>query len=214
MRNSATVILSLFALTAVLAIPSLADSTAFTDLGAGGSYDTMDGFAICGLSSGCGHYQSTADGFTAEVGGVLSQINVALGYVLGTNSAVVSVYTDVSGGLGSLLFSGTVAGTTSTGLATLTPSSGSLVAGHDYFLVITPGAADTFDGWAYNNQNAVGPVLIDNGLGFSNEGSETLEAFDVKVNAATVPEPSSWLMLGAELLLLLGVSAAHRKLFA
>ncbi|MGH9511948.1 MAG: choice-of-anchor R domain-containing protein [Terriglobales bacterium] len=216
MTSSSSRILFALALTICLTLPAMADSTAFTDLGPGGSYLCCSTFEIGG---GPDAYEAVANEFTASVGGTLSQVDVGLTNQSGTNSAVVSLYSDVGGTLGSLLFSGTVmnqpqSGTTPTVLATLFPSSGSLVAGDNYFLVVAPGASDTLDGWNFNSTSASGTVLLGIGSGFGSGFTAALNAFDVKVNTATVPEPSAWLMLGAELICLLAIAAARRKLFA
>jgi hypothetical protein len=134
----------------------------------------------------------------------------------GTNGAVVSLYTDAGGNLGTLLFSGTVSNqppftSTATTLATLAATSGALVAGDSYFLVVAPGAADTTDIWNLNSTGAQGTILEDQGSGFASLGTFPLAAFDVRVNAATVPEPSTWLMLGAELLCLLAAAGWKRS---
>lgn len=208
------------AFTACFALPALADSVTFTDLGSGGSYNgTSSAYSVLGVNNTAlpGAYQSVADPFTASISGTLSQIDLGLGHVSGTNSAVVSIYTDVSNNLGTLVFSGTVFNqpafdSSSTILATLSATAGILVAGDDYYLVVAPGAADTADAWNFNNTGATGTILFDNGSGFNDSQPDTLQAFDVRVNATTVPEPSSWLTLGAELLCLLAVASWKRSL--
>lgn len=226
MRSSFGSILFSLTIALCVSLPAMADSTAFTDLGLGGSYiDT--GFGVCGIAAGCNPFfafsLTQAMEFTASVGGTLSKIDVGLGYLSGTNSALVSVYSsDANGKPGVPLFSGTVMNqppysSASPILATLFATSGVLVAGQNYFVVVAPGASDTSDGWNLNNQGVSGPVFeSSNGSGFSpyptSNGITTLAAFDVNVNTATVPEPSTWLMLGAEIICLLGIFAAKRKL--
>jgi hypothetical protein len=201
-----------------LALPALADTTAFTDLGPGGSYDLHE-WNVSGISSGFSlGYQSVADQFTASVGGTLSQIDVGLGYVYGTNSAGISVYTDAGGKLGSLLFSGSVFsqpnfGSTSTILATLNPSSGMLVAGNSYFLEIVPGGSDTYDGWNFNSIGAMGTMLFDKGSGYVSFSGRTLGAFDVKVGAASpVPEASTMSLVGIGIAGISIIGAMKKKL--
>jgi hypothetical protein len=221
MTNSIRQLLCTLALAALAAVPALADSVAYTNLGPGDSYSVIAAFSVAGVDNSFGSLgYSWADQFTASVGGNLSQIDVGLANISGTNSAVISIYTDVSNNLGSLLFSGMVSnqpafGSTTTTLAMLSPNSGILVAGESYFLVVAPGAADTEDAWNFNGTGALGTVLLNQGSGFVPLlGSPTSNgAFDVRVNATAAPEPSTWLMLGAELLCLLGASIrlAHTR---
>jgi hypothetical protein len=221
MNSSLCRVLCAIALISCFALPAVADSVAYTNLGPGGSYNgTSAAYAILGINNSgapADAYQRVADLFTTSIGGTLSKIDLGLGYVGGTNSAVVSIYTDVSNSLGTLVFSGQVSNqpilfSTSTILATLSPGSGALVSGASYFLVVAPGAADTSDGWNYNSIGALGTFLVDNGAGFNPGASSTLQAFDIRVNAAAVPEPSTWLMLGAELFCLVVFAAIWKRL--
>jgi hypothetical protein len=213
MNKPARRLLLAIVLVGCFCLPALADSVAYTDLGPGGSYDQVPGWRISGASNNQGYsYLSLAALFAASSGGTLSQIDLGLGNLSGTNSAMISIYSDVSNNLGLLLFSGKVSnqpnfGSATTTLSTLTAGSGVLVAGGNYFLVVVPGGADTNDAWNWNNIGVQGTTLADSGSGFGppNPGF-TLPAFDVRVNAADVPEPSTWLMIGAELLCLLGVA--------
>jgi hypothetical protein len=195
------------AFTVVVAMPVFGDSIAYSDLGSGGSYDPFISTNITGPNNSEGVLdQSIADLFNASVGGALSQIDVALYWRGGTNSAVISIYTDENNNLGALLFKGTVfnlpafAPMTTT-LATITPSYGSLVSGNNYSLVVDPGAADSAEGWFWNSTGALGTTLVSHGSGFG-LSLPFLDAFDVKVNATPVPEPPAWLMSGVAVLFL------------
>ncbi len=204
-------ILCIIALLGCFSLAARADSVAFTDLGSGGSYNPFISTNITGPANNEGVLdQSIADLFNASVGGALSQIDVGLYWRSGTNSAVISIYTDLSNNLGALVFRGTVSNlpvfsSTTTTLATLQPAYGSLIAGTNYFLVVDPGAADTADGWFWNNTSALGTTLVSHGSDFG-LSLPILDAFDVRVNTTHVPEPSTWLMIGAELVCLLGAA--------
>jgi len=81
-----------------------------------------------------------------------------------------------------------------------------LSSGTRYWLVALPGAADTFDGWAFNNTGTTGLLLVlRNGSSISG-GSSTLGAFDVL--DTSVPKPMTGFLLGAGLVLLAAVRRA------
>ncbi len=231
MRNLITSVFLGIAMAFCMGVSAMADTTSFSDLGSGDTYSCCSGgYAVSGTSSAFlnGEYVSTAAGFTASVSGTLSQIDLGLGYISGTNAAIVSIYTDTGSGLGSLIFSGTVSGqptykSTGTVLTTLLPTSGALIAGDNYFMVVSPGAGDTYDGWNFNDIGLSGELFYDKGVGYRDNGIQPVAAFDVKVNnsaefinseSTAVPEPSSWLMLGAEIICLMGVVSWRRFAFA
>jgi hypothetical protein len=205
-------------LVACFALPALADDIAYSDLGPGGSFQGyLPAVAIIGASTGYG-YQAIADPFSASVGGPLTQVDIGLGGDAPTyaSTAVISIYTDVNNNLGTLVFSGEVLSAPTPPTATLTTLSaisGQLVAGDPYFLVVAPGADNTYDGWFNNSTGVLGTILADQGSGFSgpfNTG-DPIQAFDVRVqSAAPVPEPSTWAMLGAELFCLLALVGRKR----
>ena len=209
MNKSIPRLLFAIALTGCLSLPAMADSIAFSNLGPAGSYDSTNGYSIFG-SSVSSPPESVAGGFTASVSGTLSQIDLGLGHLSGSNTALVRVYTDVNSDLGALIFSGQVSnqpqfGSTGLSLTALHPSSGALLAGNNYFLLVEPGAAGTFDAWNLNSTNAFGKMLF-NGI----SAPATLPAFEVRVDASPVPEPATWLTLGTGLLAVL--SATRRKI--
>ncbi len=192
-----------FVLLSSLSVLAFADSVAFTDLGSGPLYDQYVGMGIEGKNvSPFGPYQAIALGFTASLGGSLSQIDLGLSNMLGPNTAEVRLYKNLNGGLGSLLFSQAVSnqpsfGLTGSTLVSLQPTSGNLFAGSNYFLVVAPGSANTLDVWNLSNTVSGGTVLADFGNGFAPTTKLLgFGAFDVKVRATPVPEPSVWFMLG------------------
>ncbi len=214
MNCAARCILCAFIFTAVFVTPLLADTVAFSDVESG---PLSGGFAILGVNNPTfpSTYQSVADPFTAAASGTLSQIDLGLFSASGsTNPVDVSVYTDVNNALGALVFSTSISKEPlygSNALTTIVAGSGNLTAGDNYFLLLSAGTPDTVAGWADNNVGARGPLLIGSFGGYTWLSNQKLSAFDVKVNAATVPEPSSWLMVGAEALCLVSVVLWKRR---
>ena len=140
----------------------------------------------------------------------VTQIDVALSYTEGTNSAVISLFTDASDAPGTLLGSWTVSGqpfnplpvTTVSGIGGLTLTSGA-----SYFLEISPGDASTEDGWTYNALGVTGEVY-DPPFGGS---GLTLPAFDILGSAlASVPEPASIVISGTALLAIVAARRGQR----
>ncbi len=102
MRNLITSVFLGVAMAFCMGVSAMADTTSFSDLGVGDTYSCCSGgYAVSGTSSAFlnGQYVSTAAGFTASVSGTLSQIDLGLGYISGTNAAIVSIYTDTGSGL-------------------------------------------------------------------------------------------------------------------
>jgi hypothetical protein len=132
----------------------------------------------------------------------VTQIDVALFNLAGTNSAVISLYTAANF---ELLGSWGVSGQPSEDTPVITTISGisgiALTAGAAYYLEISPGGADTQDGWDLNAVGFTGYVL-DSFI----TGVQTLPAFDVLgTPLASVPEPAPLLISSLALLVLVVV---------
>jgi hypothetical protein len=189
--------------------------TIFNDFGTGDS-TLLAEYCVDGTSiaSFCSTLATGSDGlapaalFVSPGNYDVAQIDVSLSYTEGTNSALISLYTDASNAPGTLLGSWAVSGqpysvppvTTVSGISGITLTSGT-----SYFLQITAGGASTEDGWSENDLGLIGEVY-DPPYG----GSDlTLPAFDVLgTPLASVPEPSSFVISGTALLALL---AARRR---
>jgi hypothetical protein len=150
-------------------------------------------------------------GFTALVGGSVSQIDVGLGWVNGENGATISLWTSSANQPGTELGSWAVSnqpvfGSTTTELTTVMVTGVNITAGEQYFLVIT-GNDTTWDAWNLNGTGATGLLEQNSGSGWSQFAGSTLGAFDVQVGGGggTTPEPSSFLLLGTGLLGVVGV---------
>lgn len=202
-------------------VPARADSIIYSNLGSGGTvYQETSAYSVNGVSTPPIY---TAMAFTPSANYDLSQIDLALGNISGTNSAIVTILTDSSDAPGTVLdtwdLTGLPAfGTTSTTLQTLTPGSSTtpsaviaLNAGVQYWIEVAPGTSSTYDAWNFNSTGATGPTWQ------STTGPTTTEtngAFDVLGNSvtATAPEPSTWLLLGIGLLGLLALAARRNSL--
>jgi hypothetical protein len=141
--------------------------TIFSNLGPGSSYFCCGGTTISGSGSGLGN-NFFQEAFTASITAAVSQIDVAVSNVSGTNSALVQLTDDVAGFIGPQLGAWTLTNLPSFGSAsTIQPSqtiSGingiNLTAGTSYFLIVSSVSPtnDTYDAW---NNSGTGPDGFD-----------------------------------------------------
>jgi hypothetical protein len=201
----------------IFASPAIAD-TIFNDFGPGNS---------TGLAAYCVDGSSTAPACSSGLSGSnslapaalfvslgdfdVTQVDVSLSYTEGTNSAVISLFTDVADAPGTLLGSWDVSGqpfnplpvTTVSGINGLMLSKGA-----SYFLEISPGGESTEDSWTYNGLGLTGELYDPPFGGFG----LTLPAFDVLgTPLESVPEPASLVICGMALVALVTVRRAHGK---
>ena len=151
----------------VSSLPAMAQTTFFSDLGTGSNvYNCCSGWTVGG-SETLGNSFTAANEFMAGASGSVSQIDIGVGYVEGTNSFFVGLYTASGNAPGTLidqwnnLSSSTNFGSCC-GLVSITGITGvSLTAGHDYFLVIGPTnlTATTCEAWNMNSTGATGTDL-------------------------------------------------------
>lgn len=172
-------------------------STLFSDLGTGSNvYQASNGLPVSGTGSPGATSYTEANQFTAAASGAISEIDVAVGTVSGTNSFFVSLYITSGGAPGTLVAQWSNLSSSQSfggccGLVSITGITGvDVVAGTSYFLVIGPTNLDstTSEMWNLNSVGAVGLDLYatsgcqngsGNGCSWNSNGVQTLGAFDI-----------------------------------
>lgn len=160
----------------------------FTDLGTDQStYNCCGGWPVFGAGSGTSF--TSASEFTAAASGPVSNIDLGVGYIAGTNSFYAALYTDNAGQPGFLLaewdgLSSKLEAGQCCGVVNISDITGlNLSEGASYFLVLGPSDfnSTTQLQWNANTQNVVGLELYseDGGQTWNSNGQTALGAFDI-----------------------------------
>ncbi|SPP99681.1 exported hypothetical protein [Candidatus Sulfobium mesophilum] len=189
----------------------------FNNFGAGDTYDTSFGWTVSGSTSQNPQFEP-AMSFTPSTTAHLSSIDFVTSMLSGTNEVMLSLVNDSGGApLGLALESWTFInqmGTLGSNPSVLTADSvvhPLLDVGTTYWLVASPPVSDTWAGWNFNSIGDTGTVLfsLDGGAGWGTLGyTEPITRGVFRVNSTAVPEPSTFLLLGAGLA---GVGLLRRR---
>lgn len=190
-------------------LPAMAQTTFYTDLGPMGDvYQSGTGWTVSGTGT-VGTSFTAANLFTSLATGAVSQIDLGVGYVAGTNAFYAAVFTDNGGLPGTQLFridnlSSSQSFGGCCGLVTITGINGlDLTAGQQYFVVLGPESLSStvWEAWNWNSTgvNNLDLYSTDGGMNWNSNGTgNPIGAFDILGSSGqgSVPEPSSLLLLG------------------
>jgi hypothetical protein len=180
----------------------------YSDLGVVTPYNGGSAWDVEGTSTAT--FQSIGAPFTPGANYSLTEIDVALQYLSGTNAVTLALETDSSGVPGTVLEAWALTSlpdfsSTSSVLQMETPTSPILLlAGTQYWVVAIPGAADTTAGWNFANTGVTPNLDVLDTVGgtWFTDTSNSNPAFDVQGNLTSAPEPSTALFAAGGLLLL------------
>ena len=174
---------------------------AFSSFGSGNSYSTATVWGVSGASTS-GGYRGQAEFFTPSVTGYLTGVTLATYHVSGSSLGNFFIAQDNgSGAPGAILETYDNIVNNSRGLLTINSVTDPLLlAGTQYWLCDEPAAANSYNGWYYNNQG------YDNGFAFE-RGEWSWASIPgpapasgvFSVNVTPIPEPTGMVLglLGA-----------------
>jgi len=176
----------------------------FNDFGPSNAYSSTTGWSFFQTSGPSGN-ATMANQFTPSGTYQLSQIDLALLFVSGTNAATVTLNSNTSGSPGAVLatwnLSGLPANQTCCTVQTLLPVSPLVLSsGTPYWIVVSEPFPNSIGYWAVNTTGVTGIAESNTGSGWFSCCS-SLGAFDVQGNA--VPEPATVTTGGLALLFII-----------
>ena len=153
-----------------------------------GLYFAGEGATVCGIDCGLGEQVWSATGFTPAASATATEVDVAVGYIGGTDEVTLNIYSDNAGVPGTALWSG-VAKTLPTfgeccGLAVAKIKGGlALTKGTPYWVAVTTDKKEdtTFAAWSIGTIDQIDttPVAQNSGQGWSSYASTQPGAFAV-----------------------------------
>ncbi|MBZ5609646.1 MAG: hypothetical protein LAP38_15400 [Acidobacteriia bacterium] len=208
-------------LAAAMCLSSRASAdTVYSNLGSGTTvYNSGTGWSVSTVAS-TGFLLQPAFSFTPSGTFNFTELDIALGFINGTNSVTVDLMSDSGGSPGSVLDSWNVSGLPAFGScctlqALLANNTTTLASGTPFWVAVLPGAADTYAVWNLDSTGALGDVFEDQGSGFALFGADaTVGAFQVLGDPSTaVPEPRSGMLavIAAGMLAMFTRRTLHRK---
>lgn len=195
----------------VVAMAGVAQAdTAFDNFGPGNTFNCCTGWTISGGKSVVGADYDQGEQFTALADGKINFIDIAMGFVTGTNNFFVDLHEDAGGQPGKIIASWTGGSMPGFGSVSDKPvnivnndPNATLVAGTNYWLVASV-PDDTWAAWNWNSIGDVGGHAFRQANGSWNISQTTRGAF--RIDVSRIPAPGAATLAG-----LAGLVAMRRR---
>ncbi len=195
----------------VVALAGVAQAdTAYDNFGPGNSYNCCTGWTISGVQSIVGNDFDQGEQFTALADGTINFIDIAMGFVTGTNNFFIDLHEDAGGQPGNIIASWTGGAMPGFGSVSDQPinivnnnPNAALVAGTSYWLVASV-PDDTWAAWNWNSMSDFGGHAFRSANGAWNISQDLHGAF--RIDVSRIPAPSAAALAG-----LAGLAAMRRR---